>query len=184
MKQFFNHLIVFIVLLNSGCGKQAFFYNIKQPTRLPPAPRAPFIPPQPLIISNKQAYSLIKVPFLPTAKYTYTHQVPQIELPNMRYTPYIIGHTPSVVDVRLGLNPYSNTINIETPSMVYTPYMNPANISILETTDLGSSSDIPSFPIIETRLSSFTSYMNPANISILETTDLGFKQRYTFFSNY
>ena len=50
--------------------------------------------------------------------------------------------------------------------------MNPANISILETTDLRSSSDIPSFPIIETRLSSFTSYMNPANISILETTDL------------
>ena len=172
MKQLFNHLTVFIIILNSGCGKQASFHSMKRPTRPSPAPFAHPIPSRPLVASNKQIYSLIAIPFSSTPQYTNAYQASHIEPLSMTRTPYIIDHTPSVVDLKLASNLYLDTVNINPSDMVHIPYMNSVNINASEATSLRPNVNRTISPIINITPSSFTSSINPVDINISEATSL------------
>ncbi len=161
MKQLLNYLALFIIILNSGCGKQAFFYNIKRPTRLPPAPLAPLIPSRPLITPNNQAYSLIAIPSPSTAEYINIHQTPHIEPPSMTHTSYAIEHAFSVAGLNLGSSLYLNTIKI--PDTAHTSYMSSVNI----TTPLKLNINTTSSPIININSSPLISYMNSVDAPII-----------------
>ena len=139
MKQILNYLILFIIILNSGCGKQAFFSSRKRPVRLSPSPLAPPISSNSSFMSNTQVYSLNTIPFLSLAKYMRNMPIAtNAQTLTLIHTPsYMPPANINTTNIKSEIG--SNMVTDIKPSIIRTPsYTYPANTNTFNSIDIKS----------------------------------------------
>ena len=166
MKQVFNYFFLFIIILNAGCGKQAFFSSAEY-SRRPPPPMAPLIPSgyRPSFIhaypSNVHSFAFI-------AKYMGRMPPTSIKQMSITYKPSYRNPVGINTFNTGSLRSYSSLISrdIKPLSRVYpSSYMDPANINAPNVT-ISRSNIVEPVIDIKPQYTVRTAYMNALDIDV------------------
>ena len=170
MKQIFSSFVLFIIILNSGCGKNAFFYTTRRSIRFSPAPLAPPIGSKPFFISNKHLPGT--APFI--YKYMNMPQAPHIKPPNMTHVSYLSTANINPSDVTDLRSDPSLILpkNVKIPDMTHVSYLNTVNINTTDVTNLRSDPSLISSQNIKIPNMVHVPYTNPVHVNPSDITDL------------
>ena len=184
MKQIFSGLVLFIIILNSGCGKNVFFYTTtRRSANLSPAPLAPPIASKPLSFSNN--YSSIVTPLLFPEYMRDIHQVFDIKPPSMTHASYVNTaniNVSNALDLRSDLD-LSLSKNINIPDMTHVSYLNTANMNTTDVANLRSDSNLVLSKNIKAPSMFYVPYTNPIHINSSNIVDLKSDQNPLLFEN-